>query len=1020
MALTEEQRRSLVARASSLRERMERGVLAPSTATDTEEALDCTRRDRWCQTTSKGDYAAFENLLVRRGIEPKNLGQLLGRSQMQDDTGASDWTACIDAVLDEAARSDAVPVLSDVSKVPFADFYAPFCAVAHRRLVLALSAHAYRLPDAAHHALTDGLANALHFVFRSALAVERSVGHIKQGTTTGNSSASEKLFSNALRQPERLTRFLLEYCVAARAASTLMKRWQHNTLEWVQRLTTDTEAITRCFLAGAPLGDLIHIECGLSDPHNGGKSVMRLHFASGLRLIYKPRSVALDLAYNNLLNWLEQHGAPHRLRKPAYLARANYAWIEQIDHTPSHSHEELLQFCSAAGALLCVGYLLDATDLHDSNLIATPVSPVLIDLETLMQPRLASPHSRQRQDALRKAAMLADHSILRTGLLPSLKAGADGTVSDVGCLGGLFGARSTAWYQHETTASPLSDAMRSAMANRALDPAILVDRVAQGFAQTYGFVLSKRDALLDRAGPLQHFNKQTVRFLLRDTTVYVKLLESSFSAQALREGIDRSIALESLYRMVQIRPNSDALAVAVAAEISALEALDIPLLQAATHNAALQSPIGARGHDLFEQSSYDAMLQRLRDFGETDLARQMEFLRGAFAARTAGTHPTIDQQPSANNSSKTPQSARNGITMALAIADELQGRAIAGDDGSVTWMAPVPIAGTGCFRFDMVPLNREFGILGIAFFLAAYSSTTGSNASGSLARRAIQTVVQRLEIDRDSRPSGDTQTSIANMGSTLYSLQRIALFLNDPQIAVAAHRLVQRLPDFQGISPHGPGSVEDRSELCLGLMAMREHELATTWGQHLFEHWTRLDHVQRRVGVLTAPNLALCWHRLHAATQAKHFHHAYRETLGMMRKASEQDAKQAVNLHFALLACTGGGSDPVVGNGLSDPLATLHPDAPSVTDNLQHGACSVAERLITASRKLNQPKLHSTAQRILGDMAHQASSMGGYQTIAGMPRGTFFPGFSQGLSGIGYTLLRSQVDSTLPCAQLWD
>lgn len=1010
MPLTAEQRRTLVARASNLRERLGLGLSAASTATD--KTLASTRRDRWCLVSSKGDSAAFENLLARRNIAPKNLDQLLTSSPCTDDTVASRWVETIDAVLEETASTDADTMFPDTCSAPFADFYAPFCAVARQGLDLALSASAYPLPDAVLRVLTSGLAHSLHFVFQSALAAERNVQHFAQGRPTGDDSAAEKHFSMALRQPQRLTRFLLEYSVAARAASTLIQRWQHNTLEWLQRLATDTAAIARCFLAGAPLGELTHIECGLSDPHHRGKSVMRLHFTSGLRLIYKPRSVSLDLAYNNLLDWLEQHGAPYPLRKPVYLARADYAWVEQIDHAPCGSEEELLHYCAATGALLCVSYLLDATDLHDSNLIATPESPVLIDLETLLQPRLATPHASQKQDALRKAAMVADHSVLRTGLLPSLKAGTDGTVADVGCLGALFGAFSTAWYRHERSASPLSESMQSAMASGALDPSILVNRVAQGFTQTYRFVLGKRDALLEGEGPLRHFNNQTVRFLLRDTTVYVKLLESSFSAHALREGLDRSIVLEALYRTLQTRPDSDALAAVVEAEIAALEALDVPLIPSTTHDTGWQLPLGASGPRLFEQATYPAMLQRLRNFSEADLARQLDFLHGAFAARTANMYATPSPPPYAGISTETPRSTSDGLAMVRAFSDELQQKAITGDDGSVTWMAPVPIPGTGHFRFDMLPLNREFGISGIAFFLAACCHTTGDYAAGALARRAIQTVVQRLEVRRDSHPTG--------IGSALYSLQRIAVFLNDPELETTAHRLVQQLPDAKGALPQGLGSATDCSELCLGLMAVGEKELAIAWGQQLVEHWNRMDRHQQRITVLAAPSLALCWHRLNLATSAGHFQLACRETLEMLRKASEQDGTHVVNLHFALLGGAGHASDPQLDSWLSETLVPRHPDGLPTSDNLQHGACSVAERWITASCKLNQPNLHSAAQHILGDMVHRARSMGGYQTIAGMPRGTFFPGFKQGLSGIGYTLLRSQADCTLPCVQLWD
>jgi type 2 lantibiotic biosynthesis protein LanM len=1008
MPLTKEQRQTLLARASSLRERIGRGSSVASAPTD--NALASTRRDRWSKAVSKGDFAAFESMLVRRNIEPTELDQILSSPLSTDDTIAAKWTEYIDAVLVEAARTEATQMPHHASDVPFAEFYTPFCTAAHQNLVLALATGTYTLPDTVHRALTGSLARSLHFVFQSALAVEHRIADIAHGTQAGDDS--ERRLANALRQPLRLTRFLLEYSVAARAASTLMERWQHNTLEWAQRLATDTEAIANLFLAGAPLGELCQIECSLSDPHQGGKSVMRLHFTSGLRLIYKPRSVSLDLAYSNLLDWLGKHGAPYPIRKPVYLARADYAWVEQIDHTPCRSQDELLQFCTAAGALLCVSYLLDATDLHDSNLIATPESPVLVDLETLLQPRLAAQNASQKQDSLRKAAMLTDDSVLRTGLLPSLKSGADGTVADVGCLGGLFGAVSTAWYRHERSASPLSDAMQSAMASGALEPTALVDKVALGFAQTYRCVLSLRDALLDGEGPLRHFNNQVVRFLLRDTTVYIKLLESSFSAHALREGIDRSIVLEALYRTVQTRPDSDALAAVVEAEIAALEALDVPLISATTHSTGLQSHLGASEPRLFEQATYPAMLQRLRAFSEADLTRQLDYVRGAFAARTANMHTTCNPKPSAGISTETPNSTSDRLAMVRTFANELQRKAIAGEDGSVTWMAPVPIPGTGHFRFDMLPLNRDFGILGIAFFLAAYCHTTGDTAAGALAVRSVQTVVQRLEIHRDSTPTGT--------GSTLYALQRIADFMNDSEIEAAAHRLVQRLPNSIGVLSQGPWSAADGSELCLALLAMRKTELAIAWGHQLFQHWNHLERQQRRATALAAPSLALCWHRLYMATSAEHFQLAGIETLEMLRESSKHDATQAVNLHFALLDCADHQPDPWLDNWLSSPIASRYHDGLSISDNFLHGACSVAERLSTASRKLQRPELHSAAKRLLGDMVQRAILAGGYQTVTGVPRGAFFPGFSQGLSGIGYALLRSQADSKLPCVQLWD
>ena len=36
---------------------------------------------------------------------------------------------------------------------------------------------------------------------------------------------------------------------------------------------------------------------------------MRISFANGLQLIYKPRDVACDFAYNTFLAWMNDHGA---------------------------------------------------------------------------------------------------------------------------------------------------------------------------------------------------------------------------------------------------------------------------------------------------------------------------------------------------------------------------------------------------------------------------------------------------------------------------------------------------------------------------------------------------------------------------------------------------------------------------------------------------------------------------------------------------------------------------------------
>jgi lantibiotic modifying enzyme len=258
------------------------------------------------------------------------------------------------------------------------------------------------------------------------------------------------------------------------------------------------------------------------------------------------------------------------------------------------------------------------------------------------------------------------------------------------------------------------------------------------------------------------------------------------------------------------------------------------------------------------------------------------------------------------------------------------------------------------------------------------------------------------------------------MGAVLYAMQRSSVFLHDPEIEAAAHRLAHRLPTLTSTPWTAPQDMADGSELCLGLITLTEAELAVAWGQRLLAHWGHLDGTQRQTVVLHAPYLALCWHRLYQTTHVEAFHQAHHETLGLMHKATQDNATQDTPLYFSLLACTDGGADSVLGTWLSEQLKHLcQADLPS-SDHLQSGASAVAEKLNTASHTLNRPPLRDAAQRIIGDMVRRATTMRGYQTIEGMPLGAFFPSFSQGLSGIGYALLRNQAGTSLPCVQLWD
>jgi lantibiotic modifying enzyme len=66
--------------------------------------------------------------------------------------------------------------------------------------------------------------------------------------------------------------------------------------EFRSRLQADLPALRATF--GLDLDRVVRVRSGLSDPHRGLRSVKIVEFASGARLVYKPKPLALDLAWS--------------------------------------------------------------------------------------------------------------------------------------------------------------------------------------------------------------------------------------------------------------------------------------------------------------------------------------------------------------------------------------------------------------------------------------------------------------------------------------------------------------------------------------------------------------------------------------------------------------------------------------------------------------------------------------------------------------------------------------------------
>src|SRR5439155_25835159 len=141
----------------------------------------------------------------------------------------------------------------------------------------------------------------LNLILDRTMALELNVARL-QGVLTGRTP--EERFQNFLRLIRRhdvAVALLREYPVMARQLVLAVNNWLNVTLEFLDRLCSDWATLCSTFSPEADPGLLVELISGAGDSHRGGRSVVIAKFAAGFRIVYKPRSLAVDLHFQELL-----------------------------------------------------------------------------------------------------------------------------------------------------------------------------------------------------------------------------------------------------------------------------------------------------------------------------------------------------------------------------------------------------------------------------------------------------------------------------------------------------------------------------------------------------------------------------------------------------------------------------------------------------------------------------------------------------------------------------------------------
>lgn len=573
----------------------------------------------------------------------------------------------------------------------------------------------------------------------TARSVVVEMHHAAQTGKLGSGAPEQRFarFITQLQSPQGALEFLAKYPALAEQAVMTAEHWSAASLEFAGRLAHDWPQIQRQFFPGAALRQVTAIECGAGDLHRGGRSVFLLKFDHGERLVYKPRSLAIEGHFQDFLAWLNRRGASHALHRLEMMDRGDYGWVEFVAQVDVVDAAAAGRFYHRLGCHVALCYLLSAADLHAENLVAHGEHPVLIDLEALFHQRLPG----IRKDA---AALGLTHSVLAQQMLPivSFVAGFERPI-DFSGMGSTAGIptpfRTTDWVNIgrddmrlvEQAVETPAGAHCPTLQGRPVDYREFQAEFLAGFEETYRILAAHRDELLAADGLLAALAHDDVRFIARPTQVYGILLEQSLHPAALAAPGVRQTLLQRLETQTQ---EFSCLGQLLELELADLNQNDVPLFTTTPSSRDVLSAQGRLVRNFFPEPALELVRRRVSQLGEDDLARQYWLIAAAFA---------VSGRPVA-----TPPVLQEGLDEAIRIGDRLL--ALAHRDGEdVGWLTVHP-RGRG---WSIGPAGSDVatGNAGIALFLAYLAQATGAARFRRTAQQATYAIGRRLAWDAPHR-----------------------------------------------------------------------------------------------------------------------------------------------------------------------------------------------------------------------------------------------------------------------------
>lgn len=842
-----------------------------------------------------------------------------------------------------------------------------------------------------------------------------------------------------LQDPAYLSSLFAEYPVLAELIENTNRLWTKKFEEFFAHLEADRAILELQFNQGKPLGRLENLNCSLSDPHNGGKGVLGLTFESGCSFFYKPKNLGIDAAFNAFLKRLNEFDLSCPLRTYHVLNREDYGWVEKIEHLSCLEHAQVERYYTRCGMLLCLAYLFNGTDFHFENIIAEGEHPVLIDLESFFHPILNKESTINTNPKWRC-------SVLTTLMLPQFVLGKIGFrgLDISGLTGGqkeeLFPLASPQWENVNT------DEMRLIYAhNRSRESKNLVylieilqcaadylQQIISGFKEMYALLLKHRELLFE----LDKLCSYPVRFISRPTSLYFRLLDQLTDPSFMRnrEGLEeiRTILIRHL-----IEEKDQNLLPLVEEELKALAQRDIPFFQSYPKSLNIFSNGKIAVQNALLATAHSEALKHIDEMDETDCNLQIEFIRNAFYSRTLSKGESVYKNKSFTN--PIPQLSDEALfDKAIQIGENLLARSFTTKNRGLSWI------GLQHFQEDTANfsiLDETFynGTIGIALYFAALYGQTKELKWQRAAVDALGYLMHVLKSEQIERlPAAIGLGGMNGVGGIVYALSKMSLLLEDRQLLNEALHLLNYVRPEHFELDKQLDIVGGSAGLLLVLLSLPTqdlHPLAFSAAEHLIQKrdetengtatWKTIRDYPLGGFSHGSAGFSYVFMKMALRTGNSLYRDIAKKSLAFEReiycpnkgnwpdlRIEEKDYNNVSWCHGA----TGIGLSRLSlysltkdEQFLSEVECALQMVSKNFGERLHQACCGVAGRvefLKNAADLLDRADLKESVRSAISQLLNEADQEGGFTLFKHLPSDAYNPGFMQGESGIGYTLLR--------------